>query len=279
MFRIRRGAGAAALLIATSASVIGGSSLATASSPVASLSHVMVRVHANESTNWSGYNQGSAALGGTMFNEIRGSWTVPTPSAHKAGEAEYSSDWLGIGGGCVDAGCTVGDNTLIQTGTEQDITANGTRTYSAWWEIIPEPETVITSMTIHAGDRMFAEIRESVAGSNVWTITLKDLTTRQSFSTTTPYSSSHLTAEWIQERPTLIDSNGGVKLAPLPKLTNPSFDLGQVNGAAPHLVASQEINMTNDAGKVIARPSAPDPDADGFKACTYTATCAAPQSS
>jgi hypothetical protein len=236
----------------------------------------MVRLHANESTNWSGYNQGSAALGGVMFNEIAGNWTVPTPSAHKAGEAEYSSDWIGIGGGCVDAGCTVGDNTLIQTGTEQDIGADGTRTYSAWWEIIPEPETVITSLTVHGGDRMYGEIHESVAGANVWVITLKDLTTHQSFTTTTPYSSSHLTAEWIQERPTLIDSSGGVELAPLPKLTNPKFDLATVNSAAPQLVTAQEILMTDSASKVIARPSVPDSDADGFRACTYATSCAAP---
>jgi hypothetical protein len=274
--KLGRFACATALVVAGVAATSGTS---TASATASRVSHVLLRVHANESTNWSGYNQGSAALGGVMFNEIAGTWTVPTPSAHQAGEDEYSSDWIGIGGGCVDAGCTVGDNTLIQTGTEQDIAADGTRSYSAWWEIIPEPETVITTLTVHGGDRMSAELHESVAGSNVWVITLKDVTTHQSFTTTTPYSSSHLTAEWIQERPTLIDSSGGVKLAPLPKLTNPKFDLGTVNSAAPQLAVAQEILMTNSASKVIARPSAPDPDADGFRACTYAATCATPTSS
>jgi hypothetical protein len=230
---------------------------------------------ANKSTNWSGYNQGSQALGGKMFHSVAGDWTVPTPSAHKAGEAEYSSDWIGIGGGCVNASCSIGDNTLIQTGTEQDIAANGARTYTAWYELIPAPETPIPTLAVHAGDRMHAQVFEKVSGSNVWTITLTDRTTGKSFTTTKPYSSSHLTVEWIQERPTLITS-GGTSLAPLPKLTNPRFNLGKVNGVAAGLKAAQEIQMTNASGVVIGIPSAPDPTADGFNACTYVTTCAAP---
>ncbi len=264
------------LVLAVVAAV--GWSPVAAGSAVA-LSHGIVRPFAaNESTNWSGYNQGSQARGGVLFHEIAGDWTVPTPTQHKLGEAEYSSDWIGIGGGCVDASCSVGDNTLIQTGTEQDIASNGTRTYTAWWEIIPEPETVITTMTVRPGDRMHAEISESVAGSNVWTIVLTDRTTGKTFKKSTPYSSSHLTAEWIQERPTLITSTG-TRLAPLPKLSNPAFDFAKVNGALAALRTTQEINMTNDSGVVIARPSAPDHSADGFNACTYTSTCAAPTGS
>ena len=122
---------------------------------------------------------------------------------------------------------------------------------------------------------MHADIAETVSGSNVWTITLSDLTTGQTFTTTTPYSSSHLTAEWIQERPTLITTSG-TKLAPLPRLTNPTFDLGTVNGTAAALSTAEEIQMTNAASKVIALPSSPDPDTDGFNACTYLKTCSPP---
>lgn len=236
---------------------------------------LMIRVGANKSQNWSGYNQGSQALGGVLFHAISGDWTVPTPSQHQTRQAEYSSDWIGIGGGCVDAACTVGDNTLIQTGTEQDISQTGVRSYNAWYELIPAPETAITSLTIHPNDRMHADIAETVTGSNVWTITLTDVTTGQTFTTTTPYSSSHLTAEWIQERPTLI-TTGGTKLAVLPRLTNPTFDLGTVNGTAAALNTAEEIEMTNAATKVIAFPSSPDPETDGFNACTYTKTCPPP---
>jgi hypothetical protein len=44
---------------------------------------------------------------------ITGDWTVPTASQHSAGQSEDSSDWIGIGGGCIDAGCTATDSTLI----------------------------------------------------------------------------------------------------------------------------------------------------------------------
>ena len=267
----RRAAGLTLSVLAVASVSVG-----TAAASAPALSHrLVIPFAAGQSQNWSGYNQGSVTQGGTMFHEVAGDWTVPTPSAHAAGQAEYSSDWIGIGGGCVNAACSIGDNTLIQTGTEQDIAANGKRTYTAWYELIPAPETLISTITVHPGDRMHAEVAENVSGSNVWTITLTDRTTGKSFKTTTPYSSSHLTVEWIQERPTLIGSNG-TTLAPLPKLTNPRFNLAKVNGAGARLKAAQEIEMTNASGAVIARASAPDPRAAGFNACTYTATCPAP---
>src|SRR5437764_6854117 len=95
-----------------------------------------LRAHTNQSNNWFGYNQGTLEQGGTQFHSISGDWTVPTASQHTAGSDEASSDWIGIGGGCVDANCTVGDETLIQTGTEQDV-SSGKPSYSAWWELIP----------------------------------------------------------------------------------------------------------------------------------------------
>ena len=57
----------------------------------------------------------------SCLTRSRGTWTVPTATQHTAGQAEASSDWIGIGGGCIDAGCTASDSTLIQTGTEQDV--------------------------------------------------------------------------------------------------------------------------------------------------------------
>jgi hypothetical protein len=88
---------------------------------------LQVRANTNQSSNWFGYNIGSVERGGTLFNSITGAWTVPTVSQHTNGQAEDSSDWIGIGGGCVDSGCTVGDETLIQTGTEQDVSATPVR--------------------------------------------------------------------------------------------------------------------------------------------------------
>src|SRR5690348_14389576 len=86
-------------------------------------------LNTNQSNNWFGYNQGTLEQGGKLFNSITGNWTVPTATQHTKGQAESSSDWIGIGGGCVDASCTVTDNTLIQTGTEQDVSSAGKASY------------------------------------------------------------------------------------------------------------------------------------------------------
>jgi len=237
---------------------------------------IHVLANTNQSSNWFGYNQGTLERGGTLFNSITGDWTVPTASHHTAGQDEYSSDWIGIGGGCVDAGCTVGDNTLIQTGTEQDVSSTGQKSYSAWWELVPAPSIAI-SMTVAPGDVMHASIAEVVADSNLWTITLTDVTRNETFTQTVPYPSTHLTAEWIEETPLLIGTNAG--FAALPSLTSPVFDNATVNGQPANLNSSEEMQLIDSNGKVIGAPSVPDSDSDGFNVCTWTTTCAAPSSS
>jgi hypothetical protein len=240
--------------------------------------HLVPKLHlnANQSNNWFGYNQGALEQGGKLFNSISGQWTVPSATQHTAGQAESSSDWIGIGGGCIDAGCTVTDSTLIQTGTEQDVSSSGAPSYSAWWELVPAPSIAITNMTVKPGDRMSASVAEIVADSNLWKITLSDVTRGETFTTTVPYASTHGSAEWIEETPLLLGTSPG--LASLPNLTNPNFDLGTVNGAAPKLTASEQMLLTSSSGQVIGTPSAPDADADGFGACAWAGSCVAPAS-
>src|SRR5262249_34156423 len=72
-----------------------------------------------QSTNWSGYGQGTLEKNNTMFHSIEGQWVVPTATAAPHRSRGHSSSWIGIGGGCVNADCSVTDNTLIQAGTEQ----------------------------------------------------------------------------------------------------------------------------------------------------------------
>jgi len=261
-----------AALLAVAAAAVSPATAATAT-PAAHGQLIHVRANTNQSSNWFGYNQGSLAHGNTLYTSITGDWTVPTPTQHTRGQAEYSSDWIGIGGGCVDANCTVGDNTLIQTGTEQDVDAAGHASYSAWWEVIPAPSLSIT-MTVGAGDRMHASIAELVPGSNAWTITLQDVTRGETFTQTVSYSSTHLTAEWIEETPLLIGTNAG--FAALPNLTSPVFDNATVNGQNAGLTTGDEIELIDSNGNVIGTPSAPDAQANGFNACTWSTTCAAP---
>jgi hypothetical protein len=230
------------------------------------------RFSAGQSNNWFGYNQGTLERG-ALFHSIAGSWTVPTASQHTRGQAEYSSDWIGIGGGCVDKGCLVTDPTLIQTGTEQDVSGSGARSYSAWWEIIPGPSVTI-GMKVRPGDRMQASITEIIPGSNLWTITLRDLTRRESHSVRVPYSSTQDTAEWIEETPLILGQNAG--FAALPGLSSPTFELAAVNGRPAALGASEALDLVNSQSRVIAVPSAQDRDRDGFNACTWTGICAPP---
>ncbi|MBV9601229.1 MAG: hypothetical protein JOZ87_30830 [Chloroflexi bacterium] len=226
----------------------------------------IVRLAPHRSRTWSGYNQGMLEKG-TQFHQVAATWTVPTATQHTAGEAEFSATWVGIGGGCIDADCTVTDGTLIQAGTEQNVTAAGRASYSAWWELIPAASRPLP-VVVSAGDSMYVAITE--VASSVWTITAQNQTTGQSYSLTTPYTSTYATAEWIVERP----SAGGV--SNLPSLSTVHFDMTQTNGGPAGLVASEELQMLDSKGTTLAEASAPDGDIDGFNICTFAETCAAP---
>jgi hypothetical protein len=234
------------------------------------------KLNTNQSQNWSGYNQGAVEQGGKLFDSITGYWTVPKATQHKKNQAEYAADWIGIGGGCVDPNCDVTDSTLIQTGTESDVSSSGKATYSAWYELIPAPSLTI-SMAVHPGNRMYASIATVASHVDVWKITIKDVTTGSSYSTTVPYTSSQDTAEWIEETPLIIGTNGG--FAALPNLTKPRFDHATTNGAPAQLKSSEKMQLVNSSGKVIADPSNPDSDRDGFNVCAWASTCSVPSSS
>ena len=227
--------------------------------------------NANQSSNWFGYNQGSVEQGEKLFSSIAGNWVVPRATQHTKKQAEASSDWIGIGGGCVDAGCTVTDSTLIQTGTEQDVSAAGAASYSAWYELVPAPSLTISSIKVHPGDHMHASLSEPAAGVNVWTITIQDVTTKKSFTTTVPYSSTSASAEWIEETPLEIGTDAG--FAALPNLTNPAFRSGTTNGAKVVLKPSEAMDLIDSNSKVIGAPSAPDKTKDGFDACAWASRC------
>jgi len=231
-------------------------------------------VGANQSSNWSGYNLGTFGNGNGGYRSISGTWVVPKATQSLKGEAEYSSTWVGIGGGCVDSGCTATDSTLIQAGTEQDVNASGKASYFAWWEIIPEPETPV-SLAVKSGDTVTVTINEVLPDQ--WTIKISNVSTGRSVTVNTPYTSTHATAEWIEESPLIIGFAGG--FAALPSLSTVHFDSGQVNGMTPSLDAKTElIHQVNGSGQVIAQPSLPDSDKDGFNDCTWATTCATPSS-
>jgi hypothetical protein len=231
------------------------------------------RANANESSNWFGYNQGTLEQGGEQFHSIAGDWRVPRATQHVRGRAEASSTWIGIGGGCVDARCNVGDATLIQTGTEQDVSRSGKASYSAWWEVLPGPAFTIRKFRVRPGDHMHANITETFRNSEVWRITLRNLTRNRTFRTKVPYASTHATAEWIQETPVIIGVNAG--FADLPNLSRTTFNGARVNGRRPGLKNLERMLLTS-RNKVIGTPSVPDAQHDGFALCSWARRCPAP---
>jgi hypothetical protein len=284
---VRRWFAALAVVAAAVALVAGNQPQAKAATTVRSHSGLLQLAAPNQSNNWAGYNQGiieKNVPGG--FHAITGEWVVPTASPHKPGESEYSSTWLGIGGGCEDASCNSQDQTLIQTGTEQDVIYDavaGTTTtdYSAWYELIPQTSTPV-SLPVKPGDLMRASIVEAPVGSGNWTITLQNVTQGQTFTTQTSYQSGYGSAEWIEEAPTVVavyPLPPTVGFAPVPDLTPVHFDTATVNGASAGLTAAEQFQLVDLFGNPEATPSPADAEADGFNICTYTASCAAPTTS
>jgi len=276
MLRGRAAGCAVAIAIAATASMpAAAAALPSAHGHTVRIVKPGARANANKSSNWFGYNQGILERGGTQFHSIAGDWRVPRATQHVKGRAEASSTWIGIGGGCVDARCDVGDSTLIQTGTEQDVSKSGKASYSAWWEVLPGPAINVTKLRIQPGDHMHANISETVANSNVWKITLRNVTRNRTFKTTVPYSSTHATAEWIQETPVIIGTNAG--FADLPNLSRTLFNRARVNGKPAGLKYSERMLLTSGSGnKVVGTPSAPDRKHDGFALCSWAKTCPAP---
>ena len=243
-----------------------------ASSPSVSARTIAV-VSANQSFNWAGYVQGALEKN-TTFHSISAAWIVPTATPHRAGEAEYSSSWIGIGGGCVDAACSITDDTLIQAGIGHDIDAAGKADYYAWWETIPAP-LVRTTLPVRPGDRVAVKISEDRL-AEIWTIEIANRSTGASFTITLPYPSSYATAEWVIETPVVITDTGGIQVGPMPDLTGVHFDHARVNGASAAFVASERMDLVDFDLTLIATPSLPDHQGDGFNDCTYAATCPAP---
>ena len=150
------------------------------------------------SSDWSGYAVATNLNNPQpLVTRIEASWTVPKVSFSI--RESYSATWIGVGG---QFGF---DSTLIQTGTEQD-SINGVGKYSAWYELLPNDEVTIASLSVSAGDRITSSISLSDPTANTWLIEIHDYTgatSEQSFQNSFTYPSSMLSAEWIVERPTV----------------------------------------------------------------------------
>ena len=124
------------------------------------------------------------------MSSVSASWTVPeiNPSENNT----FSGVWIGIGG--------YGEDTLIQTGTEQEY-IDGKFVYYAWYELLPDYLVRISKIHVRAGDTITASISLVSKNTNTWSIEIADVTQGQRFKQTFAYNSSRLSAEWVVERP------------------------------------------------------------------------------
>jgi hypothetical protein len=129
---------------------------------------------------------------------------------------------------------------------------------------------VIPTLPVKPGDKMSAAVTRNSNGT--WTITIRDTSTGGAFTTVQAYTGPGTSAEWIEEAPSV-----GGRTAPLAHYSSPqTFDPGTVNGANPHLTASNGGEMVQT--RVVSIPSNPDSDTDGFNV-SYGSTAPAPPSS
>jgi hypothetical protein len=193
-----------------------------------------------QSTNWSGV----AVTGGT-YTRATGSWVVPKVTITSGNR--YAADWVGIGG------YSTGD--LIQSGTSEE-SLGGHANYYAWTEILPAPEVRISGFAVHPGDSMTVDVNQLSAGS--WRITVTNHTTGQVFTKNLNYVSTHASAEWIHEAPTV--GGGQSQLA---STTNANYDHDTVNGSKV-IGSAGTLHEIQLVGPTYATPSVLDSDKDGF---------------
>lgn len=218
------------------------------------------------SGNWAGYELADFQTGQT-YTRARMTWVVPQvrygSSTDSTSSAQYSANWVGIGGFCENSACSEADNTLIQVGTEQDAAANGATQYYAWYEMLPQSETPLR-FPVKPGDTMTASLRcvgACAAALQVWRLTMTDQTRGWTWSKRVRYASSMLSAEWVEEAP---DANG---ILPLADTGIAGFSATNgANGQTPALSVSLNAIQLDVSWGQTATPSAPDTLSD-FNVC------------
>jgi hypothetical protein len=196
------------------------------------------------SSNWSGY----VANGGT-YTSVTGTWVVPQVSPTTTGA---DATWVGIGG--------VTGADLIQAGTQATVTGDGSVTYSAWTEILPDYSRT-APLQVTSGDTVTVTITEQSSG--VWLIVMENNTTRDAYEKTLRYNSSRSSAEWVQEAPST--SRGIVPLSDFGTvrfLGGSAVRDGETLGLS--ALGATPVAMINRAGQALAIPSTLGADGSSF---------------
>jgi hypothetical protein len=207
----------------------------------------LVPPHEGTSRNWSGY----ATTDGS-YTAISASWTVPQPALD--GSYGASAAWVGIGG------VTTPD--LIQAGTEEVVLATGRIRYQAWIETLPLPARRV-ALTVNPGDSISVSLEEQDPQS--WHVSFTDNTTGEAYDQLVPYSSSHSSAEWVEEAP----STGRAAVLPLDHFGELDFtDASTATSDGSTLTiadaGARPITMIDDMGAALAIPTPLGDDGASF---------------
>jgi peptidase A4-like protein len=214
------------------------------------------------SHNWSGY----AATGGT-YTSVSGTWSVPQFSSD--GPAGVDAAWVGIGG--------VRSRDLIQAGTQQTVSGTGSTRYEAWIEMLPRSSRAVP-LVVHAGDSVTVTISEQ--STDQWLIQFVNNTTGQTYNTTQQYTSSHSSAEWVEEAPS---GGRGNRVLPLDNFGTVQFSAGSAikNGQTVTIAAAgaRAITMVGNSEQPLAVPSTLGDDGASFSVARTDAATATTGSS
>ena len=218
------------------------------------------------SSNWSGYVVANYQTG-RKYTSAQMTWVVPAVKYGSSNDTtssnEYSANWVGIGGFCENVLCTLGDNTLIQLGTEQDVSPSGEPNYYAWYEVLPRAETPLgPGYPVHPKDTITASLscnQPCSSRKQTWTLSMHNETAGWKWSKQLSYGSSLLSAEWIEEAP----YEGGI--LPLADFLVASFPGPNVaNGSLPPVSSGNVIQMADPWGQWANPSLAPVPN---FNVC------------
>jgi len=211
-----------------------------------------------QSRNWSGY----AAAGGE-FTAVSGTWTVPQTEA-SASTFGSSAAWVGVGG--------VRSRDLIQAGTSTTVSGSGRVQYQAWVEMLPGPPQTVP-LAVKPGDAITTSIVEQAPDE--WLITIKNSTTGKAYRGVEQYSSTHSSAEWVQEAP-----SAGRRVLPLDNFATVAFSAGSAVKDGQSVTIGQSgaepITMTDTRGQALATPSSLSADGASFSV-SRTAQVAVPE--
>jgi hypothetical protein len=222
------------------------------------------------SLNWSGYAVVPPSGGVTA---VQSTMTVPSASLLPPG---FAATWTGIGG------YSTGD--LIQAGVgEQSFPSNplfGDQ-YFPWYELLPGAEIQLTgcmgdaTCAVAPGDVVHVNIFEIAAGQ--WTIQMTD-NGHWMWSKNVSYASTHSSAEWILEAPsvdglpTLLAGTGNSLFTGSTYTANGSTNVVAQGDPVQIDLSPLPIALLNEAA-----PSALSADGTSFNDCAYAlAGCPAP---